>query len=190
MQGTTFRWEMTKTVDPRQMMLDALVQTIEGRYRDSVAFVVVYGSYVTGQMSPKSDVDVVFVGKDARGLEVVCRQMVLVTGDREAAREAFRNALVWYFATPVYNKFAAWYGFAEEAALIAEGFRLRDRELTRRGMSDRFVDSIAVFGSLEECRERIAAYVAAGVTTTAISPLSGEPDAVREVIEGLSPCNL
>ena len=37
---------------------------------DSVAFVVVYGSYVTGQMSPKSDVDVVFVGKDARAFEL------------------------------------------------------------------------------------------------------------------------
>ena len=70
MQGMTFRWEMTRVVDPRQMMLDALVQTIEGRYRDSVAFVVVYGSYVTGQMSPKSDVDVVFVGKDARAFEL------------------------------------------------------------------------------------------------------------------------
>jgi len=37
-----------------------------------------------------------------------------------------------------------------------------DRELTRQGMTDRLVDSIAIFGSLEECRERIAAYVAAG----------------------------
>gem|GEM_PF-2043259 len=70
MLGMASRWEMTRLVDTRQMMLDALVQTIEGRYRDSVAFAVVYGSYVTGRMSPKSDVDVVFVGKDARAFEL------------------------------------------------------------------------------------------------------------------------
>jgi probable F420-dependent oxidoreductase len=126
-------------------------------------------------------------GKDPRGLEIVCRQRVLVTEDREAAREAFRRALMWYFATPVYNKFAAWYGFAEEAALLAEGFRLGDRDMTRRGMSDRFVDSIAIYGSLDECRERIASYVAEGVNTSAIGPLSSDPDAIRSVIEGLAP---
>jgi probable F420-dependent oxidoreductase len=126
-------------------------------------------------------------GKDPRGLEVVCRHTVLVTDDRDAAREALRRALTWYFATPAYNSFAAWYGFAEEAALLAEGFRLGDRDMTRRGMSDRFVDSIAIYGSLDECRERIASYVAEGVNTSAISSLSSDPDAIRSVIEGLAP---
>ena len=126
-------------------------------------------------------------GKDMRGFEVVCRQQVLVTDDKTAAREFFRSALTGYFATPVYNKFASWYGFEEEAKLIAEGFTRGDRALTRRGMTDRFVDSIAIFGSLQECRERIAAYVAAGVTTTIISPLAFDPDIIRRTIEGLAP---
>ena len=90
-------------------------------------------------------------------------------------------------STPVYNKFAAWYGFEEEAAAIADGFARGDRALTRAGMSDRFVDSIGIFGSLEECRERIAAYVAAGVTTTIVSPLAFDPEAIRRTIEGLAP---
>jgi probable F420-dependent oxidoreductase len=129
-------------------------------------------------------------GRDAKSLEVVCRHQVMVTEDREAARELFRAALTGYFATPVYNRFAAWYGFEEEAKLIAEGFRKGDRALTRRGMSDRFVDALAIFGSLEECRERIAQYVAAGVTTTAVSVLSFDPDVIRKTIEGLAPANL
>jgi probable F420-dependent oxidoreductase len=126
-------------------------------------------------------------GKDAARLEVVCRQQVLVTDDRAAARDLFRTALTGYFATPVYNKYAAWYGFAEEAALIAKGFHSGDRELTRRGMTDRFVDSVAIFGSLEECRERIAAYVAAGVDTTAISVLSFDPAVFKKTVEGFAP---
>jgi len=126
-------------------------------------------------------------GKDPTSLEVVCRHQVLVTGDKDAAREKFRAGLTGYFATPVYNKFAAWFGFEEEARLIEEGFQRGDRDLTRRGMTDRLVDSIAIFGSLEECRERIAQYVAAGVHTTAISVLSLDPAAIRETLEGLAP---
>jgi len=126
-------------------------------------------------------------GRGGPALEVVCRHQVLVTDDKAAAREMFRGALTGYFATPVYNQFAAWYGFEEEAALIAEGFRRGDRDMTRRGMTDRFVDSLGIFGSAEECRERIAAYVAAGVTTTAISPLTLDPAAVKRTFETLAP---
>lgn len=127
------------------------------------------------------------VGRDPGTLEIVCRHQVMVTNDRQAARELFRSALTGYFATPVYNRFAAWYGFEQEAQLIAEGFRKGDRALTRKGMSDRFVDALAIFGTIEECRERIAQYVAAGVHTTAISVLSFDPDVVRVTLEGLAP---
>jgi hypothetical protein len=54
-------------------------------------------------------------------------------------------------------------------------------------MSDRFIDSIGIFGSVEECRERIAEFVAAGVTTTAISVLTLDPEALRSTLEGLAP---
>ena len=54
-------------------------------------------------------------GKDPATLEVVCRQQVVVTDDKAQARELFRSALTGYFATPVYNQYARWYGFEEEA---------------------------------------------------------------------------
>lgn len=126
-------------------------------------------------------------GKDPAQLEIVCRQQVLVTDDKAAARDLFRTVLTGYFATPVYNKYAAWYGFEEEAALIAKGFQTGDRQLTRKGMTDRLVDAIAIFGSLEECRERLAAYAAAGVDTTAISVLSFDPTVFQRTIEGFAP---
>ena len=126
-------------------------------------------------------------GKDPRQLEIVCRHQVLVTDDKASARELFRAALTGYFATPVYNKFAAWYAFENEARQIAEGFQRGDRGLSRQGMTDRFVDSLGIFGSLDECRERIAAYVAAGVTTTAVSVLSLDPSVIGRTIEGLAP---
>lgn len=126
-------------------------------------------------------------GKDPAMLEVVCRQQIVVTDDKAQARELFRSGLTGYFATPVYNQYARWYGFEEEAETIMRGFKAGDRELTRKGMSDRLVDAIAIFGPLEECRERIAAYVAAGVDTTALSVLSFDPAVFAKVIEGLAP---
>ena len=124
-------------------------------------------------------------GKDPHGFEVVCRHQVMITDDKDSARNIFRGALTGYFATPVYNKFAAWYGFEEEAAMIETGFRTGDRALTRKGMTDRLVDALAIFGSLEECRERIAEYASAGVTTAVISPMAMDPEAVRKIFEGI-----
>ncbi|MEO8602153.1 MAG: LLM class flavin-dependent oxidoreductase [bacterium] len=126
-------------------------------------------------------------GKDPATLEVVCRQQVVVTDDKAGARDLFRNALTGYFATPVYNQYAAWYGFEAEAKQIAAGFKNGDRELTRKGMTDRLVDAIAIFGTLDECRARIAEYVAVGVDTTAISVLSFDPAVFAKVIEGFAP---
>lgn len=126
------------------------------------------------------------VGKDAGSLECVCRHQVLVTDDREGARKIFRAGLTGYFATPVYNQFLSWYGFEAEAALIEKGFRSGDRELTRQGMSDRVVDALGIFGSREECRERVAAYAAAGVTTAIISPMAFDPDSIRRTIEAFA----
>jgi probable F420-dependent oxidoreductase len=126
-------------------------------------------------------------GKDPSALEIVCRQQVLVTDDKAAARDLFRGVLAGYFATPVYNQYAAWYGFEAEAAMIAKGFETGDRELTRKGMTDRLVDAVTITGSLDECRERIAAYVAAGVDTTALSVLSFDPAVFRQTIEGFAP---
>jgi probable F420-dependent oxidoreductase len=126
-------------------------------------------------------------GRDPATLEVVCRHQVLVTDDKKGARELFRTALTGYFATPVYNKFAAWCGFEEEAALIEKAFKTGDRESSRKAMTDRLVDSLGIFGSVDECRERIAAFAAAGVTTTIVSPLTFDPEAMRRTLEGLAP---
>ena len=125
-------------------------------------------------------------GKDPARLECVCRHQVLVTDDKKGARSVFRAGLSWYFATPVYNKFLAWYGFEAEAALIDEAFRTGNRELSRRAMTDRLIDSLGIFGSADECRARVAEYARAGVTTAVISPMALDPDAVRRTIEAFA----
>ena len=63
----------------------------------------------------------------------------------------------------------------------------KDRKATAVAMTDEFVDSVAILGSAEECREKIAAFVAAGVTTPIISPLAVAPGAAEEVYKALAP---
>ncbi len=126
-------------------------------------------------------------GRDATNDEVVCRFQVCVTDDKEKARAIVRMAFGGYLSAPVYNKFLAWCGYKEEARAIAEGFATKDRAAVAAAMHDELVDSIAILGTPDECREQLAAFVAAGVTTPVLSPLATSPDAAAAVFETFAP---
>ena len=112
-------------------------------------------------------------GKDWRKVEIVNRAMVLVTDDKARARDQFRAAFAPYYANPVYNHFLAWAGHPRVAAEIAAGWAARDRRRTAGALSDALVDEIAVIGTADECRERIAKDAQAGIHTQIIAPLAG-----------------
>jgi probable F420-dependent oxidoreductase len=127
------------------------------------------------------------VGRDASRDEVVCRFQVAVTDDVPYARNLVRLAFGGYVAAPVYNKFFAWCGFEREARAVGEAFARRDRAGVAAAMSDSMLDRIAILGTAESCREQIAGFVAAGVTTPVISPLAVERRAVEAVFEAFAP---
>jgi probable F420-dependent oxidoreductase len=126
-------------------------------------------------------------GREAEGGEVVCRFQVLVTDDLPFARNLVRMAFGGYVAAPVYNKFFAWCGFEAEARAVAEAFARRDRAGVAAAMSDDMVDRIAILGPAERCRERLAEFVAAGVTTPVLSPLAVDPRAIEAVFRSFAP---
>ncbi len=111
-------------------------------------------------------------GKRLEDIEIVCRHQVIVTNDREAARNMIRSAFAPYYATPVYNAFLAWAGYEEVARTIAEGWAAKDRNKTTGALDDRLVEDIALLGTREECQERIREYAAGGITTHIISCVS------------------
>jgi probable F420-dependent oxidoreductase len=126
-------------------------------------------------------------GRDGTRDEVVCRFQVLVTDDLPAARNLVRLAFGGYVAAPVYNKFFAWCGFEAEARAVAEAFARGDRAGVAAAMTDDFVDRITILGPAEHCRERLAAYVEAGVTTPVIAPLAVDPRSVEAVFAAFAP---
>jgi probable F420-dependent oxidoreductase len=126
-------------------------------------------------------------GRDAGGLEVVCRFQVAVTDDVPAARGLVRFAFASYFAQPVYNAFLRWCGFEAEARAVAEAFARGDRAASSAALSDSMIDRIAILGTAERCREQIAEFVAAGVTTPVISPLATDPRQIEAIFEAFAP---
>jgi len=129
-------------------------------------------------------------GRDASAGEVVCRFQVAVTDDVPAARNLIRFAFTGYVAQPVYNAYFRWCGFEAEAVAVAEAFARGDRAASAAAMTDALIDRIAILGSASRCREQIAEFVAAGVTTPVISPLATDAEGVRAVFEAFAPAKL
>lgn len=126
-------------------------------------------------------------GRDVSRHEVVCRFQVLVTDDLAMARNVVRMAFGGYMSAAVYNKFLAWCGFEDEMRAVAAAFARKDRAGVGAAMSDDLVDRITILGPAERCREQIAEFVAAGVTTPVLSPLAIDRRGVEAVFEAFAP---
>jgi probable F420-dependent oxidoreductase len=126
-------------------------------------------------------------GRDPARIEVVARFQTVVTDDVAAARRAIRQMMGPYFATSVYNRFVAWCGFPEEARAIDAAWRARDRAQNVAAVTDELVDRLAIIGSAEVCRARLAEFVAAGVTTPMIQPFLFDEAAIWRTLEELAP---
>ena len=106
-----------------------------------------------------------------------------MTDDVAGARNLVRMGFGAYVAAPVYNKFFEWVGFENVARDVAEAFARRDRKAVGAAMTDEFIDAVTILGSAEACRDKLAAFVEAGVTTPVIAPLATSPEAVSKTFE-------
>lgn len=126
-------------------------------------------------------------GKDPANLEIVCRFQAWVTDDPKAARAFIRRFMTGYFTTSVYNAFAQWCGFVEEARAMREAWAKRDREKTEAAFTDEMIDAITLIGSEKHCRDRIAAFVDAGLTTPMFHAFAPDPQEVWRTLAALAP---
>jgi probable F420-dependent oxidoreductase len=116
------------------------------------------------------------------GKEIAARIFVAPTTDAETARGVAKFAIAAYMNVPVYRAFHEWLGRGERLQPMWEAWAAGDRKAAVASIPDEVADDLVVHGSPERCRERIAAYVEAGVTTPvpAILPVGVAPaDAVR-----------
>ena len=126
-------------------------------------------------------------GRAAAGLEIVCRFQAWVTDDAKGARALIRRFMAGYFTTSVYNAFAEWCGFAEEARAMREAWAKRDREKTEAAFTDAMIDAITLVGSETHCRDRVAEFVAAGLTTPMFHAFAPDPQEAWKTLAALAP---
>lgn len=120
--------------------------------------------------------------------EIVARIFVLPIDDADTARAVGRRAIASYLTVPVYAAFHEWLGRGEDLADLWRLWREGDRRGAAAAIPDHVVDDLLVWGSPEECREKITAYAANGVTTTAPALFCG-PDQLRDVLRAVAPAS-
>lgn len=122
------------------------------------------------------------------GKELVARIFVLVEEDPQRARAVARPLIATYLTVDVYRRFHEWLGRGEALAGMWRAWSAGDRAGAAAAIPDEVVDALVVHGPAERCREQIARYAAAGVTTPvlALVPAPGQPP-VAEQVRTLAP---
>ncbi|HEX9260253.1 MAG TPA: LLM class F420-dependent oxidoreductase, partial [Acidimicrobiales bacterium] len=106
--------------------------------------------------------------------EIVCRIFVCPSDDTDAVRAGARFAIAAYLNVPVYAAFHEWLGRGPQLAGMWDAWKAGDRKAALAAIPDEVVDDLIVHGTPEQCRAKIDAYFANGVTTSslAIMPLA------------------
>jgi probable F420-dependent oxidoreductase len=120
------------------------------------------------------------------GRQVAARIYVAATADAEAARAVARRAIAAYLTVPVYRAFHTWLGRGERLAAMWRAWEAGDRKGALQAIPDEVVDELVVHGPPERCREQVARYVDAGVTTPILGLLPTGGD-LREAARSLAP---
>jgi probable F420-dependent oxidoreductase len=125
-------------------------------------------------------------GEIGDDVELAARIFVCPTEDVEAARGLGRMLISSYLTVPVYAAFHDWLGRKEALAPMHEAWAAGDRKKANAVIPDAVVDDLIVHGSVDECREKVQAYVDNGLTTPIIAllPTGGDP---FEQVRGLAP---
>lgn len=96
-------------------------------------------------------------GRDAREMNVTTSVIVQVGNDRESARREAALQIGFYATTRTYRPVLARYGFDELIQPLREAFDRGDFG-AMSDLSLPMVDTLAIAGEPDECRERVAAF--------------------------------
>jgi probable F420-dependent oxidoreductase len=119
------------------------------------------------------------------GFELLCR-FFCIPGERGDVEPLARFMFASYATVPVYEAFFRWLGYGEQIDEMVAAWAARDREAAVAAAPWEVIEDTFIFGSPEEMRERLAAFVAGGITLPILTPIT-VPDRMGELIEALGP---
>ena len=129
-------------------------------------------------------------GRDVAEVDVAAYILALVTEDVAAAKALIRQHIAYYVGGmgTFYNNLVRRYGFEAEAAVVKEAWAKGDRKTAAANISDTLVDAVAIVGTVEESRRKLAEYRAAGITHPVLAfPHEATGEMIRQTIAALAP---
>jgi probable F420-dependent oxidoreductase len=120
-----------------------------------------------------------------QGFELLCRFFCL-PGEREQVEPLARFMFASYATVPVYEAFFRWLGYGERIDEMAAAWKAKDREAAVAAAPWELIEDTFIFGTLDEMRARVAAFVDGGITLPILTPIT-TPDKLGELTEALAP---
>jgi probable F420-dependent oxidoreductase len=117
--------------------------------------------------------------------ELLCR-FFCIPGEREQVEPLARFMFSSYITVPVYAAFYRWLGYGERIEEMVEAWEGGDRQAPAAAAPWDLIEEMFVFGSPEQMKERIEAFVAGGVTLPILTPIA-TPDQLGDLIDALGP---
>jgi probable F420-dependent oxidoreductase len=119
------------------------------------------------------------------GFELLCR-FFCIPGEREAVEPLARFMFSSYITVPVYTAFYRWLGYGEQIDPMIAAWEAGDRQAAAAAAPWEAIEEMFIFGSPEQMKERLAAFVAGGITLPILTPIV-TPDKLGETIAALAP---
>jgi probable F420-dependent oxidoreductase len=120
-----------------------------------------------------------------RGFELLCR-FFCIPGERDQAEPLARFMFSSYITVPVYTAFYRWLGYGEQIEPMISAWESGDRQAAAAAAPWELIEEMFIFGSPEEMRERLTAFVDGGITLPILTPIV-TPDQLGDTIEALAP---
>lgn len=125
------------------------------------------------------------LGGAPEGFELLCR-FFCIPGEREQTEPLARFMFASYITVPVYEAFFRWLGYGERIDEMVAAWGAKDREAAIAAAPWDLIEDTFIFGSPEEMRARLDAYVDGGITLPILTPIT-TPDRMGELIDALAP---
>jgi probable F420-dependent oxidoreductase len=119
------------------------------------------------------------------GFELLCRFFCL-PGERQQVEPLARFMFASYATVPVYEAFFRWLGYGERIGPMVAAWKAKDREAAVAAAPWDVIEDTFVFGTPDEMRARLEAFVEGGITLPILTPIT-TPDRLGEMIEALAP---
>ena len=116
--------------------------------------------------------------------ELLCRFFCL-PGTREEVEPVARYMFSTYITVPVYTEFYKWLGWGEKIQPMLDAWAAGDRQKAAAEAPWEAIEQMFIFGSPEQMKERLEAFVAGGITCPVLTPVC-PPDQLAGMIDALA----